>query len=41
MLPTGDDGVRDLCSLAIRCLAGKDGLLLDLITQPRLDIDIE
>lgn len=35
ILPTYEDDVRDLCSLAMRCLAGKEELLLDLIMQPR------
>lgn len=36
VLPTPDDEVRNLCSLAMRCLSGKNDLLLDLIMEPRL-----
>lgn len=36
VLPTRDDELRSLCSLAMRCLSGKNDLLLDLIMEPRL-----
>lgn len=35
ILPTEDDEVRDLCSLVMRCLAGHEELLLDLLAEPR------
>ena len=35
VLPTEDDEVRDLCSLVMRCLAGHEELLLDLLSEPR------
>lgn len=35
ILPTEDDEVRDLCSLVVRCLAGHEELLLDLLSEPR------
>lgn len=38
ILPTEDNDVRDLCSLVMRCLAGKEDLLLDLMAEPRLDV---
>ena len=38
ILPTADSDVRDLCSLAMRCLVGREALLLDLIAKPRLDV---
>lgn len=35
ILPTQDDEVRDLCSLVMRCLAGHEELLFDLLAEPR------
>lgn len=35
VLPTENDELRELCSLATRCLAGHEELLLELLTEPR------
>lgn len=35
ILPTEDDEARDLCSLVMRCLAGREELLLELLAEPR------
>ncbi|CAM9842704.1 unnamed protein product, partial [Ectocarpus sp. 8 AP-2014] len=34
VLPTEEHEVRDLCSLAMRCLSGNEELLLDLLSDP-------